>query len=276
MKGHFGMVWLLWRQHQTQALATVGLLVVLGVLMLVQGAAANVYLGMLPVAPLLVGIFWGAPMLSREFERGTHRLAWTQSVSRRRWLLTKLGSLGLAVTVAGLVTGLMVSAWATRFHESVFSDDALFGGSGVAAGAWWLFAFLLGAAAGGVLRRLLPAMAVTIAVFMLVLFGLLQARQNYAEPVFQLSDKGPEPGAMITESTWLDPSGTPVADPPACAEADQITYTDCAEKAGYRLAFYVQPQDRYWRFQWTESGILLLGGVLLAAPVMYRVLRRPV
>jgi hypothetical protein len=272
------MTWLLWRQHRAQALATAGLLVLLGVVMLVKGAQAYVYLGMLPVAPLLVGVFWGAPLLSREFERGTHRLAWTQSVSRLRWLLTKIGWLGLAMTVAGLVSGLMVKAWVTvpEHHKNLFDDDALFGGSGVVAGAWWLFAFLLGVAAGGAIRRLLPAIAATVAVFMLVLFGILQVRWSYAEPLVHVADTRIAEGTMITGITWLDPSGTAFADPPVCAGVDDVTYTDCVEKAGYRLAFHIQPPDRYWRFQWTETGILLLGGVLLAGPVMYRVLRRPV
>ena len=33
-------------------------------------------------SPALIGIFWGAPLVAREFETGTFRLAWTQSVSR--------------------------------------------------------------------------------------------------------------------------------------------------------------------------------------------------
>jgi hypothetical protein len=31
--------------------------------------------------PLLFGLFWGAPLLAREFEDGTHNLAWTQGVT---------------------------------------------------------------------------------------------------------------------------------------------------------------------------------------------------
>lgn len=38
------------------------------------------------VVPLLFGLFWGAPLLAKEFEDGTHNLAWTQGVSRRHWL----------------------------------------------------------------------------------------------------------------------------------------------------------------------------------------------
>ncbi len=49
------------------------------------------------VAPVL-GIFWGAPLLTRELETGTYRMAWTQSVSRSRWLITKLAVVGLATS----------------------------------------------------------------------------------------------------------------------------------------------------------------------------------
>ena len=42
----------------------------------------------LAVAPAIIGVFWGAPLVARELEAGTHRLAWTQSVTRTRWLAT--------------------------------------------------------------------------------------------------------------------------------------------------------------------------------------------
>jgi len=43
------------------------------------------------VVPALIGVFWGAPLIARELETGTFRLAWTQSVTRTRWLAVKLG-----------------------------------------------------------------------------------------------------------------------------------------------------------------------------------------
>ena len=62
--------------------------------------------------PPLLGIFWGAPLVARELEAGTHRLVWTQSVTRTRWLAVKLGVIGLAgMAVTGLVS-LMVTWWA--------------------------------------------------------------------------------------------------------------------------------------------------------------------
>src|SRR5262245_11880941 len=48
------------------------------------------------LVPALIGAFWGAPLVARELETGTHRLVWNQSVPRRRWLAVKLTVLGLA------------------------------------------------------------------------------------------------------------------------------------------------------------------------------------
>ena len=50
--------------------------------------------------PALIGLFWGAPLIARELEAGTHRLVWNQSVTRGRWLAVKLGLIGLAAAAA--------------------------------------------------------------------------------------------------------------------------------------------------------------------------------
>lgn len=270
------MVWLTWRQHRMQVLVTVGFLLALGMLILVQGDGAYTALSWLPIVPLMIGIFWGAPLLAGEIERGTHRLVWTQSVSRWRWLVAKLGWLSLAVTVAGLVLGLMVDGWVTAHDGDRFGDTALFGATGVAVGAWWLFAFVLGASAGGLIRRLLPAMAATVVVFLVVMFGFFQfGRDEYAEPLRQVTDQG-APGGFVTDSAFLSPSGVEVVEVPECGNANAETYMPCVYDSDYRWVLYYQPADRYWRFQWTETGILLLFSALLVMPVMYRVLRRPV
>lgn len=299
------MMWLTWRQHRAQVLITVGFMLALGIFLLVHGlgtlsAALGIandrlvdtlgeryrsvytYLSWLPVVPLLIGVFWGAPVLAREFERGTHRLAWTQSVTRRRWLAAKLGWLGLAVTLAGLALGLMVSYWLSTFdgtpYVDKFGDTAMFGGTGVVVGAWWLFAFMLGTAAGGVLKKLLPTLAVTIAVFLLAMFVIFQVRAAYAEPERQVVE-GPLPGrgSYITDSAFVSPSGVEVAGDlvPECANAGRMDYLSCVAEAGYTPVMYYQPADRYWRFQWTETGLLLALTVALAGLTAYRVVRRP-
>ncbi len=290
------MVWLTWRQHRAQILVTAGFLAAMGVVLLVHGLAAAglpdealgahyhqlyLYVSWLPVVPLVAGLFWGAPLLARELERGTHRLAWTQSVSRLRWLTMKVGVLGLAVTSAGLALGLMVGAWLSAFDGTGdadrFGDTALFGSTGVLGGVWWLFAFVLGTAAGGVLRRTLPAFAVTIAVFVLAMMALFAARESYAEPervVVEGADTLPT--SFVTGSAYLSPSGVESDVVPECTTAEGEAYLACIRDSGYRTVLFYQPADRYWRFQWTETGILLLASVLLIGPVVYRVARRPV
>src|SRR6185436_5823191 len=61
--------------------------------------------------PLLVGLFWGAPLVAREVEQGTHRLIWTQGISRTRWMFTKLALVGVVVLVAAAAYALLVSWW---------------------------------------------------------------------------------------------------------------------------------------------------------------------
>ena len=190
------MIWLAWRQFRVQAVVALALLVALAVVMLVTGlhlrdlydasgiATCKVHgdcatveatflahesflrnlLGPLLLAiPVLTGIFWGAPLLARELENGTYRLAWTQSVTRTRWLATKITLVGLAsIAVAGLFS-LMVSWW---FHpiDKVSMNrltPGVFDERGIVAIGYAALAFALAVAAGAVIRRTLPAMATT-------------------------------------------------------------------------------------------------------------------
>ena len=63
------------------------------------------------VIPGIIGILWGAPLVARELETGTFRLAWTQSVTRTRWLAVKLAVVGLASMVVAGLFSLMVTWW---------------------------------------------------------------------------------------------------------------------------------------------------------------------
>src|ERR1700691_3724545 len=85
------------------------------------------------VVPALVGIFWGAPLVAREVETGTFRVAWTQSVTRTRWLAVKLGVVGLASMVVAGLCSLMVTWWSSpidrvnmnRFTDALFGERAI-------------------------------------------------------------------------------------------------------------------------------------------------------
>ena len=79
------------------------------------------------LVPALLGMFWGAPLIAREIETGTFRLAWTQSVTRLRWLLVKMGLVGLAAMVVAGGLSLMSTWWFSpldKVNQNRFSPAA--------------------------------------------------------------------------------------------------------------------------------------------------------
>ena len=113
------MIWLTWRQFRAQAAAVYVAVAAFAVVLAITGPRLlrlsraypdsvfdqltrtdqhfyNAGLVALALAPAIVGAFWGAPMVARELESGTHRLVWNQTVTRTRWLATKLGVTVLA------------------------------------------------------------------------------------------------------------------------------------------------------------------------------------
>lgn len=145
---------------------------------------------LLLVAPALVGAFWGAPLLARELEAFTFRLVWTQSVTRRRWLAVKLALVGGAsVAVCGLLS-LAVTWWASpvdRVNLNRFSSTVVFSERDLVPLGYAAFAFALGLVLGVLVRRTVPAMAATLAVFVGVRFAFTRwVRPHLLAPVHSL------------------------------------------------------------------------------------------
>jgi hypothetical protein len=119
----------------------------------------------LRLAPALVGAFWGAPLLARELETGTFRLVWTQGVTPGRWLTTKLLLVGaISVAATGVLT-LMTTWWFKAIDTVSTNQWGVFDRRNLVPVAYAVFAFSLGAFLGAVMRRTLPAMAATLAIF---------------------------------------------------------------------------------------------------------------
>ena len=137
--------------------------------------------------PGLIGMFWGAPLVAREFETGTFRLVWTQGVTRVRWLAAKLAIAGAAAIAAGELFTLMVAWWSSPIHKANAGYTAFTSGSfhtGVAPAGYAAFAFALGVTAGLLIRHTLPAMAVTLAVYTAVIVAFpVWVRPHLIPPV---------------------------------------------------------------------------------------------
>ncbi|MEV6869029.1 ABC transporter permease [Streptosporangium subroseum] len=256
--------------------------------------------------PALVGLFWGAPLITRELEAGTHLLVWNQSVTRGRWLAVKLGLIGLAAMAAAGLCGLAVTWWSEPLDKSAVPDLALmaplvFGARGIAPMGYAAFAFVLGVTVGMLVRRTLPAMALTLAVFAAIQLAMpLLVRPHLMPPVtstFELSQAnmsgihvegqgGParistrsavpgDAGSWVLSSDLLDPSGRRVAGSGEEAPVPvSVTSGPCSpqgagphglnacwaeiNRLGYRQQAIYQPLERFWPFQWIETGIYAL------------------
>src|SRR5579862_6775489 len=134
------------------------------------------------LAPAIIGLFWGAPLIAHELETGTSALAWTQSITRTRWLAVKLTIGGLAAMAVTEGMSLMQAWWAAPIGRAVgygahggnglifmgqFSS-LVFATHGITPLGYAAFAFTLGVTAGALIGRTVPAMAVALAVFAVI------------------------------------------------------------------------------------------------------------
>jgi hypothetical protein len=163
----------------------------------------GIWLGILVIAiPGVLGLFWGTPLVARELESGTYRLAWTQSITRTRWLGIKLAVVGLASMAVAGVLSLMVTWWASpidRVNANRFSPP-FFDQRGIVAIGYAAFAVALGVTLGLLIRRTLPAMATTLAAFVAVkLAVILWLRPHLMAPLHRISAL--DPGTMGLRST---------------------------------------------------------------------------
>jgi hypothetical protein len=255
--------------------------------------------------PALTGMFWGAPLIARELETGSFRLAWTQGVTRTRWLAVKLGVAGVAGMAAAGLLSLMVTWWSSPIAAVDGGRLSSFHSSGVAPVGYAAFAFALGAAAGLLIRRTVPAMAVTLAIFAAVTFAFpVWVRPHLIPPVqatvtlsaasingFTFSPDGhtlyvqtapPDiPGAWILSSQLTTPDGRAASAEPATGtcELHAPGGGSCEayiESLHLRQTVTYQPASRYWPLQWYETGIYLAVALALAGFCLWRIRpRRP-
>jgi hypothetical protein len=267
----------------------------------------------LQVVPALIGAFAGAPVLARELETGTFRYAWTQGFGPRRWALGKLLLLAVAITAAASAFSALLSwyyqpSFAAR-NPAVFPVPfstfaaGLFDLRGVAFAGWTLAAFAIGTLAGMLVRRVLPAMAATLAAYSGLAFAAgLYLRQHYLTPVVTRNVFGfffdpprsaiivrqwwTRGGAMLSQSTMNRAIGsayermTPVVRSSkegavaAQKPATNLHVFHFLTQHGYTQWTSYQPASRFWPFQWIEAGWLLGLSLLLIAATVWLVRRR--
>ena len=352
------MIWLTWRQARGQAVAAAAALVVFAALLAATGphlaslyaasgipgchggtpcdTAASHFLGRLAgtspypivyllgialilIAPAIIGMFWGAPLIARELETRTFTLAWNQSITRTRWLAVKLTLTTLAAMAVTEALSLMYAWWADpigKARDLAASVPGLprpvtggplsswiFATSGIVPLGYAAFAFTLGTAAGALIRRTVPAMAITLAIFAVVQVAMPLWIRPYLIPPDRTVISGPsffesaglsvgtlqastvpgQPSAWILSSAAINAAGQPVSTIPAPCLSPSAGAVGkgaspdagaCMASRGIRETITYQPASRYWPLQWIETGIYLTLALALAGFCFWRTGRR--
>jgi ABC-type transport system involved in multi-copper enzyme maturation permease subunit len=326
------MAWVTWRQHRATLISVPAVLGAVAVFLLIAGlkihhdyaaltachpfasnacqelnsnfngvdwTMGNTLNLFVNLTPALLGAFAGAPVLARELETGTFRYAWTQGFGRERWTIAKLVLLAAAVAaMAGAFSELF--AW---FFQPFIAQESLtvlsatvFAVRPVAFAAWTLVAFAIGACAGMLIRRIVPAMAVTLGVYAgldILTWLFLRARYPVALVTSNPSLFNPvsNPGTLSTTanmpwvlSTWFTGRGGASANqsvvnqvlgqyqngktPPAMSPAQALA------QHGITQWWRYIPVSRFWPMQFFEAGWLLVLSVLLVTATIWLVRRR--
>jgi ABC-type transport system involved in multi-copper enzyme maturation permease subunit len=248
---------------------------------------------LMALAPVLIGAFAGAPLLARELETGTYRYAWTQGLGRERQVIAKLALVGLTLAV---VAGLFGQLFAWFFQPFLYTEEmnvlteTVFCARGLVFPAFTLAAFAIGAFFGMLLRRIIPAMATTLGVYLAVRLAGWGVRRFYPVAVvtgntkiFSQFHTPSLPGFPWILSTWITgPGGKPVS--PSVANRILNGLGLSTPAAGPRAGASVPPGytewnrwiplSHYWPMQFIEAGWLLILTIALFAATVSLVRRR--
>ena len=237
----------------------------------------------LALLPVLVGMFVGAPLLTREYERRTHLLAWTQSVSPVRWLAVRLG-LTAAVVALGAAGLNALSDWFWRDYAvpgGVLAAGpyraTAYASTGVTPVVYSLYALALGLAVGLLLRSTLASVVVTGALAGLTEFAahLLRPYLYPAVSAVQALGGPGGPGApggfTAPADAWVLSSGVVLADGSRVPSGTGCDATGCADAKAYYGSY--QPVSHFWPMQGVESAVVLALAAVLILVVFSRLRR---
>ncbi|MEU4236817.1 hypothetical protein [Actinoplanes sp. NPDC026619] len=335
------MIWLTWRQFRTQAVVGLVLVLAVGVAYLTTRStlidiaresgytgctdncervasqfvktARSGYLGhlyqigalFLLLLPALVGLFWGAPLVARELEANTHRLAWSQSISRNRWLGMKLGAIGLATAAFTGLASWAITAWASPLDKAEgWVVPLTYAARGIVPIGYAVLGFVVGVTIGMLLRRTVAAMAVTLVVVIAAMVGGLFLREHLvAQSTYQatlpadwdggisLSPDDPNRDIRIevdppTVATWVLSNTIRTStgakyhgpyDPAKCgmnaAGGPDVCRAWIASQNLQQKVIYIG-NEKFWTLQWRETGLLLVASSLLAIFCFWWIRRR--
>ncbi len=304
------MIWVNWRQHRGQAIACLGLLAALAIYAVVvstsmrtafsndglpaclaRGPAASCETGItaftgrfgsevnvafwsvLLIFPGVLGVLIGAPLIARELEFGTWRLAWSQSVTRTRWLAVKLALVAGGVIVLGAaITAVITWYRAPMDRLTGHFINNTYDFEGMVLTAYILCAFGFAVLAGVLIRRSIPAMIVAFVPWLAI--------RLVVEYVFRPHFQAPLTFVQICSSpqSCIGGSGLGFLPPITGHLGDWVLgMGGNPGLLGNHLGntWLYQPANRFWTFQSIEAGIFVALTAAALGAAIWLLRRRP-
>lgn len=232
-----------------------------------QNGVAGLSMGVLIFLSFAAGLFLGVPIVARELERGTARLAWSLAPSRMRWFLARLLPvlvlLALVTFLAGIAADRYVAA--TTSESDLANSFTNFGFRGLLIASRAVFIFAVGVAVGSIVGRALPAIILAAVIATIGLAGgervhqMILASEAVVIPMDQNGDNNPAPGDLYIDQKFVLPDGS-LVDYGYFGGADPY---DQNGNPKYPIVMLVVPGERY-RFVETREALALAGGSFVA------------
>ena len=245
--------------------------------------------------PCALGVLLGVPLVAAELQDRTNRVAWTQRISRTRWLASKWWVVGLPLVILSALVALVTQWWS---HHVVISGIGLhlgpvyigmssrmqpemFSTTGAVPVAYALFAFALGAAFGALVRRVSWAIVGTVVVYTVVsLVMATTVRPDLAPKTFVDYSATANSTAILNlprdgGAPWyigdgyrfipgsIQPAGQSAGEIAKHCDAQRSEYFSCLGRHHIQIGQFFQPASNYWTLQWKESLIYVIASAFL-------------
>jgi ABC-2 family transporter protein len=280
------MSWLAWRQHRAEALAAAAVLAVLAISVLPSGLHVHQVVGLLRldgcltarpgagcgaqldtfnatsraltsilpwvnILPGLLGVFIGAPLVAREIEDGTWRLAWSQGITRSTWMRGQVAGTVAIIALSAAIFTAVLTWWLVPvdYVNGRFVNNG-YDFYGVIPLAWALLAFAAGVLAGTLTRRVVPAMAATFLGYLAERIPVEYLWRPRYLPAVKLWGVGPTDSDPLSANAWV--FGQDMVAPHShtvlsASQFDQLQHTAAATLRGNPAARagYLQALNHY-------------------------------
>jgi hypothetical protein len=234
--------------------------------------------GLVPLFPLIAGLLVGVPIVARELESGTARLAWSLSPSRLRWFVHRAVPPLVLAGVAGLAIGLTADALLQVTNPNLDIDRTFdaFRLRGILICVQALLVASIALALGSILGRAIPTLLLG-----LVLFGGI----NVAITNVETKVLGSE--ALTSDAFEWDGRDLFLEDRIRMPDGQVLTYEELAvlhpeimesgfDPEVYRSVVLYIPGERYHEIEGREAAVeILIAGLFVGLATVSVVRRRP-